>query len=368
MIHELVSMVWTVSISPFSMQTFQELLSTEFFGNSVQSYLLAIITAVGVYVIFRFFIFLIIKGLEKAAKKTKTDLDDAVIQLLSKRRWLVFWLVLISTIQYTLDVSEKTASILSGLFNVFLVLLGIRIINFWIQFGAKKFLHSKADDTEKISIEFLTSVVRIVVWLLGALFLLSSFGYNISSLIAGLGIGGVAVALAVQDVLGDLLSCLSIYIDKPFKVGDTIQVGTQIGTVKKIGLKTTRVTSLQGEEIVFSNHSLTSGEINNFGKLKKRRVVTSLGVTYETPVKKMEQIPAWLEVIIDKVEDVTFDRAHFSAFGDFSKNFELVYFVESKDYVTYMDRLQEINLEIHKKFDKEKVEFAFPSQTIYVQK
>ena len=204
--------------------------------------------------------------------------------------------------------------------------------------------------------------------MIAVMLILSNLGYNISSLIAGFGIGGVAIALAVQNILGDLFSSLSIYFDKPFKIGDLIQVGSLTGKVRKIGLKTTRVTSLQGEEIIIPNAVLTGQNIQNFGKLKERRNKFSLGLTYETTTAKLKKIPNIIKKIIEDTTNTRFDRAHFSNFGDFSLNFEVVYYVLSQDYAEFMDSQQNINLKIKEAFEKEGIDMAFPTSTVYVNK
>ncbi len=350
------------------MEALEPYLNMIILGNPLLAYLKALGIAIAIYVVFRFVLYIGLKRIEKIAKKTKTKLDDATVQLAEKLTWPTFWLILISVINFSIQLPPLANSWVDGAFNIVLVYFGIKFINYWIRYAAHEIISKKADDAERITIEFVTSIIRILVWVFGFVFLLSSFGYNISSLVAGLGIGGIAIALALQNMLGDLISCVSIYVDKPFKVGHYIQVGQQQGTVKRIGLKTTRMTSINGEEIVMSNKYLTETQINNFGKLRQRRVMLTLGVTYDTKAKKMEQIPGWLKEIVEKTPDTTFSRAHFTKFGDFSKNFELVFFVDSKDYITSVDRLQQVNFEIQKLFEKKKIGFAFPTQTIHLQK
>jgi small-conductance mechanosensitive channel len=207
-----------------------------------------------------------------------------------------------------------------------------------------------------------------VFWLIGGLLILSNLGVNITSLIAGLGIGGVAVALALQNVLGDLFSSFAIYFDKPFEVGDFIQVGQDSGTVKKVGIKTTRLQSLQGEEIIISNQELTTSRINNFRRIKSRNVIFSVGVLYETPQEKLEKIPDIFKSIIENIEQATFNRAHLRSFDDSAITFEFSYFVNDDDFVLYLDKQQEVLLALNKVFTQEKIEFAYPTQTLFVKK
>jgi small-conductance mechanosensitive channel len=197
---------------------------------------------------------------------------------------------------------------------------------------------------------------------------ISNLGVDITSLIAGIGIGGIAIALALQNILSDLFSSFSIYFDKPFKVGDFIVVGEHMGSVEKIGIKTTRVRSPQGEEIVIANQELTTARVQNFRRLERRRNLVTLGVTYETPLAKLKKVTGIIEDIINKQKDATFDRVHFQSFGDFSLNYQIVYYVESEEYGVFMDVQQAINFAIMEAFEKEGIEFAYPTQTLYLSK
>ena len=175
-----------------------------------------------------------------------------------------------------------------------------------------------------------------------------------------------AVALAVQNILGDLFASLSIVLDKPFVLGDFLIVDEHLGTVEYIGLKSTRLRSLWGEQIVFSNADLLKSRLRNFGRMFERRIVFPVGVTYQTPRDKLEAIPGIIREAIQAQEKTRFDRSHFKEFGDFSINFESVYYVLVPDYNLYMDIQQAINLQIHKRFEEEGIEFAYPTQTLFV--
>ncbi len=347
---------------------FEQILSLSVLGNDIKSYLIAALVLAGIFIFFKFLFMLVFKRLEDYAKHTKTDVDDAVVNLLEQNRWMVFFVLAFLYIDIALTLPEGVEIIIRAFFNISAVVLAVRVVNYWVEYFTEKIAHDKENPAEEFSVRFISKSIKVLTWVFGLLFLISSFGYNISSLIAGLGIGGLAVALAVQNILADLISCISIYLDKPFQVGDYIVVDTQMGTVKSIGIKTTRITSLQGEEIVMSNKRLTEIDINNYGKMKKRRVIIPLGVTYKTTATKMKAIPKNLQKIVESVEDTTFDRAHFKMFGPHSKDFELVFFVESKDYYTYMDRLEAVNMKIQKYFEKNKIEFAYPTQTLYLKK
>ncbi|MFA6259633.1 MAG: mechanosensitive ion channel family protein [Candidatus Peribacteraceae bacterium] len=219
---------------------------------------------------------------------------------------------------------------------------------------------------EKNVSSVITLFVNITLWSVGLVLVLSNLGFDVTSLLAGLGVGGIAISLALQNVLRDIFSSFSIVIDKPFKEGDFIIVGDHMGVVKKIGLKTTRIEALQGEEIIISNNELTTVRIQNFKQMHKRRIPFTLGVTYDTPVSKLKKIPGMVKKIIKAQDHTEFDRAHFKSFGDFSLNFEFVYYVDTNEYNMYMDIQQAINLGIAEAFAKEKIAFAFPTQTVHV--
>lgn len=201
-----------------------------------------------------------------------------------------------------------------------------------------------------------------------AIIVLENLGYNVKSLATGLGIGGIAVALAMQNVLSDIFASFSIYFDQPFRVGDFIVIGNERGTVKNIGVKSTRLQSLQGEELIISNKELTQAQIHNYKKMQRRRIVFGFGVVYDTPVAKLKKILDIVKEITESIDIVDLDRVHFTKFGDYSLQFEVVYFLNSNDYTKYMDIQQEINLKIKEKFEKEKIKMAFPTQTIQVDK
>lgn len=210
-------------------------------------------------------------------------------------------------------------------------------------------------------------VGRIVLWSIAVLVMLDNLGFNISTLMASLGIGGIAIALAVQNILGDIFSSVSIALDKPFVIGDFIVVDSYMGTVEYVGMKTTRLRSLGGEQIIFSNTELLKNRIRNYKRMQERRVLFEFGIAYETPLDDIEQIPQMAREIIspDRFE-VRFDRAHFKNYGDSALQFEVVYYVLDPDYNKYMDIQQAINLALLRKFRERGIAFAYPTQTLHL--
>lgn len=220
----------------------------------------------------------------------------------------------------------------------------------------------------------LVAVIGLVGTALQALILIavilvamSNLGIDVMALVAGLGVGGIAVALAAQNVLGDILASLSIVLDKPFVVGDFIAVGDRAGTVENIGLKTTRLRSLSGEQLVFSNKDLLESRVQNFKRMSQRRVANKFGVLYSTPADTLEKIPLWIKDLITENPVLRFDRCHFAGYGDSSLDFEYVFYVLDKEFNVYMDNQQKLLLAIFRKFEAEKVDFAFPTRTLHIE-
>jgi small-conductance mechanosensitive channel len=268
-----------------------------------------------------------------------------------------------------LTIPPRLDSLLENVAMVALVAQFAVWVNRWLlQWLALRAEVARAiDPAATTTVNLLGFVGRVLVWAMALLIALDQLGFNVTALIAGLGIGGIAVALALQNVLGDLFASMAIVLDKPFQVGDFIIVGDKPGTVEKVGLKTTRVKSLWGEQLVFANAQLLNAQIKNYKRMQERRISFGIGVTYETPAEKLRALPGWLKAAVQAQPDVRFDRAHFKEYADFSLNFEIVYYVLSPDYNLYMDRQQAINLAIFDKLAQEDVQFAYPTRTLYLR-
>jgi small-conductance mechanosensitive channel len=243
---------------------------------------------------------------------------------------------------------------------------------FWLSAALVRFLEIRRaeeleDNPDAVAVmDILSFVGRVAIWSLVVLLVLDNLGITVTTLVAGLGVGGIAVALAAQNVLGDLFASLSIVLDKPFVVGDFLIIGESLGTVEKVGIKTTRIRSLSGEQLILSNNDLLHSRIRNYGRMYERRVLFSVGVTYQTPAEKLKRIPTIIRESIEAQSNVRFDRAHFQKYGDFALIFEVVYFVLTPSYNEYMDIQQAINLAIYERFESEGIEFAYPTQTLYM--
>jgi small-conductance mechanosensitive channel len=243
----------------------------------------------------------------------------------------------------------------------------------WANRGISEWLRhqvraKRSDDAASVAtMAVLGFVGRLGAWSLVGLLILSNLGFDITALVASLGIGGIAVALAVQNVLGDVFASLSIVLDKPFVVGDFIIVDQVLGTVEYIGLKTTRLRSLSGEQIILANSDLLNSRIRNYKRMAERRVVFSFGIVYQTAPAKLQRIPQIARQCIEELDGTRFDRAHFQSFGDSALVFEVVYFVLNADYNAYMDIQQAVNLGIVRAFATEGIVFAYPTRTLYMQ-
>jgi small-conductance mechanosensitive channel len=304
------------------------------------------------------------------AERTASDWDDAAVEALQRTKWWFLLIVAACCASYCLVLSDKTRQILQTATILALLLQSAVWGNVLIGAAVGRYVKRRMQDDPAgvTTVSALALLGRIVLFSMLLLLALDNLGVNVTTLIAGLGVGGIAVALAVQTVLGDLLASLSIVFDQPFVLGDFIIVGNEMGTVEKIGMKTTRIRSLSGEQLVFSNNDLLQSRIRNFKRMYERRVVFSLGVTYQTPRDKVRQIPELLRDIIQSQQQVRFDRAHFSAFGDFALVFEIVYYVLAPDYNLYMDIQQAVNLAIQEQFEARNIEFAYPTQTLFLEK
>ncbi|MBT8452408.1 MAG: mechanosensitive ion channel family protein [Deltaproteobacteria bacterium] len=338
------------------------------FGNELRRWLIALAVTVGVLIVLRLVEQVLIVRVQRLASKTATMADDIVIGGLRKTKLLYLLIVSLFAGSLSLELDAEVRSIiLQTAVIATLVQAGI-----WISTGLQIWLEhyrkTEEDGANRTTMNALSFVGRLALWVIVFLLVIDNLGVDVTALVAGMGIGGIAIALAVQNILGDLFASLSIVLDKPFVNGDFIVVGDLAGAVEHVGIKTTRVRSLSGEQLVFSNSDLLQSRVRNFGRMQQRRVVFSLGVTYQTPADKLERIPSLIQSAVEAQDFVRFDRSHFATYGDFALGFETVYYVESSDYTQHMDILQAINLRIYRTFEDEGIEFAYPTQTLFVAK
>jgi small-conductance mechanosensitive channel len=329
-------------------------------------------TALGIGIVFYFASTLIrnliVSKIEVRAKMTETIIDDIIVDSLKTlKRWFFLALsVYVGLVCVNLKdkyqiVADKSF-ILLALFQ-FAQIAGT-IINSYIAQQLKKRTENNVEMASTFGL--ITLALKFIAYSLILLLALHNVGVNITALIAGLGVGGIAVALALQNILTDLFSSLTIILDKPFQAGDFIVVGDMMGTVEHIGLKTTRVRSLSGEQLVFGNGDLLQSRIKNYKRMNERRIVQKLTVTYQTPEEKLARIPEIVRAIVEKVDLVRYDRCHFLNFGDSALEYELVYWVGSREFNEYAERAQRINIAVFKAFNAEGIDFAYPTRTIHM--
>ena len=339
-------------------------------GNTLQTWLIATAIAAIFFVLAEVVRCLMVRQLNRLAKSNETALRTIILAVVKRTKWLFIFILALYVGTVVIEITAGIRSIINTVVIVALLLQAgmwgsavLRVVS--EQYRQQQMEKDPASIT---TLNVLNFIGKIVLWSLVLLLVLDNLGVNITALVAGLGVGGIAVALAVQTILGDLFASLSIVLDKPFVVGDFLIVGDLLGSVEYVGLKTTRLRSLSGEQLVFSNSDLLSSRIRNYGRMYQRRVVFNLGVTYQTPRDKLIKIPEIVRAAIEQQDKTRFDRSHFKEYGDFALLFESVYYVEGPDYNEYMDIQQAVNLQIHEQFEQQGIEFAYPTQTLFVQK
>lgn len=338
-------------------------------GNTVLNWAIAIGIIIIAFTAIRIGKSIILKRIKSWAAKTSNSLDDYLVLLSEKT---VFPLLYIGAVYLSvsyLTLSIKTAKVLHIAVLLACTFFVIRAFTSALNYFINSAISAQDDAGEKKKqARGIILIVNIVIWILGIVFLVNNLGYDITSVITGLGIGGIAIALAAQTILGDLFNYFVIFFDKPFEIGDFIIVDDKMGVVEYIGVKSTRIRTLSGEQLICSNTNLTNARVHNYKRMEKRRVVFSIGIVYDTDTDKIENIPVIIKQIVESQTSTQFDRAHFSGFGDFSLNFEAVYYILSPDYNLYMDKQQDIYLSILKTFKREGIEFAYPTQTLIFNK
>jgi small-conductance mechanosensitive channel len=350
--------------------TAEELSSLPIFANSPTQILTAAATGTALLLTLLALRHVVRRFHKRVSSTPEAELMELPIEVLS-RTSLAFCVVLsIVFALRTLSVSDLTARVLDS---------ALMIALFW-QTGAWAAAASAAwlerrrqralstDRAAAGSLGIIAFVAQVLIWAMVLLLTLDNLGIDVTALVAGLGIGGIAVALAAQNVLGDLFASLSITLDRPFVIGDFLAVGEFLGSVEHIGIKSTRLRSLGGEQIVMANADLLGSRVRNYGRMAERRVVFTTGIVYETPTEILERVPALIREAISAQQDTRFDRSHFSRHGAASLDFETVYYVLSADYNRYMDIQQTINLHIHKAFEQHGIVFAYPTQRLLVER
>jgi small-conductance mechanosensitive channel len=341
-----------------------------YFGNSLRAWATAAGVAVAVYLTLVLVQRLLVNRLGKLAERTDTDFDDAIVDLVRNTRPFFFGAIALIAAMRGIFVAPA----LGGPIEALLELLILWQIGLWatglIAFMVAGSLTKRQNTIDRIGVAAVRAIgiaVKIVAWVIISLFALQNvFHKDIGTLVTGLGVGGIAIALAVQNILGDLLAAVAIVFDRPFDLGDFIVVGDVKGSVEHIGLKTTRLRALSGEQIILGNGELLKSRLHNYKRMEERRATFALDIAYDTPPDVVERVPAVVRAAIEAESPIRFDRSHFASFGESALRIEAVYFVLDPAYNVYMDIQQRINLTLLRQFNAAGIQFAFPTRTVHL--
>jgi small-conductance mechanosensitive channel len=348
----------------------QEVLQQKYWENTLQDY----IVSTGILILGAFLILLLkrilLQRLKRWSEKTKNKADGFIIRGVKNSLLPMLYVGIFYLAATNLQLPGKLDHVVNIMISALITFFIIRAITSTLTYLLTSYLLKKENGEEKAKqVRGIMIIVSAVIWITGILFLLDNWGVNVTTFVAGLGIGGIAIALAAQTILGDLFSYFVIFFDRPFEIGDFIIVQDKLGTVEYIGIKTTRIRSLGGEQLVFSNTDLTNARVHNYKRMERRRIVFSFAVPYNTPRQQLAIIPDIVkQAVATEAEkgNARFDRAHLLNLGPSSFTYECVYIVQTGDYNRYMDIQQAINLSICEAFEKNEIRFAHPTQTLYV--
>lgn len=341
-------------------------LPESFLDNTLRSWSIAGLLATGLALVLLTLKLVLARRLATLARQTSTDVDDVAADLLGRTRWYFILALALraGSVALTLSPGAERAIRQGAAVAVLLQLAvwGNTLIAWALRRWARR---RDGDPLGESTLKAIGYAARALLWsVIFVLALRNVLDYDITALLTGLGIGGIAIALAVQNILGDLFAALSIVLDRPFEVGDTIAVDAFTGTVEHIGLKTTRVRAVSGEQVIFSNADLLRSRVRNLKRMQERRVLQTLGITYDTTPDRVAAVPSLLRRCVEQQPLTRFERAHFARFAESWLELELAYYVRSPEYAVYMDTLQGVNLAILRTFGNEGIEFAFPTRTV----
>ena len=305
---------------------------------------------------------------KRISKRTKTNFDDFLFDSITNViKPIGFLLTIYLTIDYYFENQITFISVLLNIDKLLILIILIKLIN-------KILIRSLLESTRKLTdasiismVSSLTPLIKAFTWTLGSIFYLQNIGVQMTAIWALLSAGGIGAGLALKDPVQEFFEYITILLDKPFQKGEFIKAGEILGLVERVGVRSSRIRSINGEIIVISNSSLTNGIISNYAQMEKRRLVHKLGVIYETKPETMKKIPSIIQTIVENTQNASFDRCHFTDFGDFSLNFELVYYIPTNDYIAAMEAQQYINLRIMEEFKINNIDFAFPTQTLQIE-
>lgn len=344
-----------------------DILQTMFLENTIYDYLISILLIVVGLALIRLIKYILLKRVQEIIKRFSISFSNFVDQVLNKRVLALTNIIIVYIAVNRLRLNYSLKKTTDIIFIILIVIYTTLLIQDIIIYSLQKYWEKKESNQAQATVVTVSVfVIRLISWIIALLFVLDNLNIEIRGLITGLGIGGIALAFAAQTILADIFSYFTIFLDRPFDIGDFIIIGDYKGTVEHIGIKTTRVRSLSGEQLVFPNNDLTNSRINNYKRMNRRRVNFNFGLVYDTDIDKLKKIPEIVKDIITNIEKTNFDRAHFASYGEYSLIYQVVYYVENSEYIVYMDIQQKINLELNKRFKEEGIEFAYPTQSIHV--
>lgn len=335
-----------------------ELWQTKFLGNTLEQFSYFLISFIIFLLVFKLLQSVILARLEHIAEKSGTKAGEVFIHIIESIKPPFYYFVALYLAVNYLSVNPFVHKIIEIILIIWVVYQVIACIQIFIDYLVKRSMGEEREKDAKAAIGLIKTISSIVLWVMGGLFIFSNLGINITSLVAGLGISGIAIALAIQNILKDLFSSFAIFFDKPFSVGDYIAVGDIEGVVKNIGIKTTRLQALQGEEIIISNQELTSAKIKNFSKLKERRVSFELKIAIDTPTKKIQGLPEKLEKLFEDIELARFDRAALVDFNKDGLKYEIVFHILSNSFETHLEVSEEVLILFKDLLQKESIKLA----------
>lgn len=344
----------------------EDVLDRVYYHNTVLDYLIAAAIIFGGILLLKLFKRVFLQRVKKWADHTESKIDNFAIQAIEKFAIpaLNFFVIYLG-INY-LTLSSKTEQVVNIAVAIAVTYFLLRLISTLALHLLQSYVRHQERGEEKVKqLGGIMLILNIVIWVIGIIFLFDNLGYDVGAVIAGLGIGGIAIALAAQNILGDLFNYFVIFFDRPFEIGDFIILDDKLGTVEYIGIKTTRIKSLSGEQLIISNSDLTQSRVHNYKQMQRRRIAFNITVTYPTSMENIKEIPQIIRRAVSTTRGLTIDRSHFKGYIDSSLNFETVYFVESPDYNVYMDLNQEMFLKIYEEFEQRNIKFAYPTRTVF---
>ena len=342
-----------------------QFLNYTFLNNTFLDYFVFLFTVILSCAVIRLTECLLLRRIYVWAHKTPDSINDLLLHGIKKYLLPILYITALFLCTKLLSLNPGFVKLLNTAVLFILLIIGAVFASSVAVFALNK--HWKNRETSQsnyLAINLITGIIKVLIWVVALILFLDNIGVKITTLITGLGISGIAIAFAAQSILSDFFCFFTIVFDHPFEVGDFLIVGEQMGTVEHIGMKTTRLRALGGEQLILSNTDLTSSRINNYKTLEQRRVLFTIRVTYDTSSEKLKEIPLLIKKIVESVPDTTFSRTHFISYGTYCLNFEAAYFILSNDYDKYMDINQAVNLLIKEEFDKQGIAFAYPTQTL----